>query len=133
MQIQLRVLEKEGYPIFRITQDPVAESTDPIRLKNYTASIVDKLRWAFKCHEDATDAFRRKLPGAKGMQFAGLANRIISCGAYLHPTKLDEFKNDINVLLNKLNPKDPTVKELKKLCRVKTVDEKFAELRVTGC
>lgn len=134
MLIKFKIVDRRGYPIFQIAdEEPVIEPGDSVRLINHAKSVLRNLKWAFKSHEDATNAVRMRRPGAKGMEFAQFVGRIVSSASLLNPTKLDDFKNEVNALLDKLNPSDPTVKELKQLCKVKSPGEKFREINVTGC
>lgn len=118
MQIKVRIMDKAGYPIFRVAGDPVIESGDTLKLQNYTLSILNNFKWAFKCHEDATDAVRHHKPGAKGMDFGTFAGKILSAGAHTKQSEMDKFKDDISALLNKLDANNETVKKLKEMCYV---------------
>lgn len=119
MLTRIRITDKAGYPIFRVADNaPIIESGDTIRLQNYALSIFNNLRWAFKCHEEATDAVRRHKPGAKGMDFGTFAGKILCAGAHTKQSDLDKFKDQISALLDKLDKNDETVKKLKEMCYV---------------
>lgn len=131
MRAYFRIIDKRGLPVFRL-DEAVTEPGDSIRLLNYAKTLTDNIRWAFKCHEEASDAYREKRTGAKGMEFGNFVSRILFAGSYVSPTKLDNFKNEVNTLLDKLDPNNETVKELKKLCHVKTRAEQFREMFCNG-
>ena len=118
MLTRIRTIDKGGYPIFRVVDAPVIEKGDTLRLQNYTMNIFSNFKWAFKCHEDATEAVRRHKEGAKGMDFGSFVGRVLSAGAHTKRSELDDFKEDISSLLDKLDSDNPVVQELKKKCYV---------------
>lgn len=119
MLFKMRIVEKCGFPIFRMIGYDV-EKGDTLRMQNYAKTMANNFRWAFECHEKASDAYRRKLPNANGMQFGEFVGRMFSLGRHVRKTELTDFKDKVSSLLDKLDKNDPTVKELKNLCRVDT-------------